>query len=471
MPPPLFDENKIPPNVNNVEQVELIPHQARACSLVPFPAPERSQSLSLMDVRDAARFLSVSESWVRRHSHELPKVRVGRLVRFDAALLTRDFSGRPSSSGELLEREINPVTLKRYQQGTVFKLGKKQKVWYGLFRSDIIKPDGTVARLKRKVRLGTLTELPTKQAAVKELQKHMAINGKPKTGMTLSELAARWQSAVVPTLKRSTANVYTHSLRSRILPTLGKAAVAEIGRYEIETFLAAKGKMYAKNTLRELRSSLSAVLGWAVACGWLDKNHCHGVKLPHGTGRKITRNVLTAEQVSAIAQRLEEPYSTLVLFLAVTGLRIGEAVGIQWDDFDGEVLTVRRRIYEGVADTLKTQKSKRSLPIPSPLLRRLKAFNSRSEWVFGSGKGTPINPGNALRRHVQPVARELGTKLSGWHDFRHTLATGLIQSGVSPKAVSEILGHASVGITLNTYTHPTLQAYKEPLNELAAKLM
>jgi integrase len=61
--------------------------------------------------------------------------------------------------------------------------------------------------------------------------------------------------------------------------------------------------------------------------------------------------VLTPEQTRSIASGLEEPYSSLILFLAVTGLRIGEAVGVQWNDFDGNVLNVQRRIYEGVEDT------------------------------------------------------------------------------------------------------------------------
>jgi integrase len=425
-----------------------------------------------MDVHEAASFLNVSESWIRRHVSELPVVHLGRLVRFDAVLLTRNFSGKPSSCGKSLERTVNPVTLKRYQRGTIFKQGKKKKTWYGLYRNDIMKPDGTIERSKRKVRLGTFAELPTKQAAFKELQKHMAINSKPKTTMTLSELAGRWQSAVVPTLKPSTANVYTHSLRSRVLPALGHVAIVDIGRYEVETFLAAKGKTYAKNTLRELRSSLSTVLGWAINCGWLDKNPCHGVKLPHGTGRKITRNVLTPEQVKAIASELAEPYATLIIFLAITGLRVGEAIAVKWSDFDGEVLRVQRRIYEGVADTLKTEKSKRSLPIPAALLTRLKTLDHASEWVFSSKRGSPVNPGNVLRRYVQPLARKLEIRLSGFHDLRHTLSTDLMNSGtVSAKAVSEILGHANVGITLNTYTHPALENFRAPLNQMAAKLM
>jgi integrase len=328
-----------------------------------------------------------------------------------------------------------------------------------------------VSRRGRNIRLGTLSDIPTKAAARNELQKRMTLNNKPSVEMKFSELVERWQAVIVPTLKTSTANVYTRSLRSRILPTFGTVAINAIGRYEVERLLADKSKQYARNTLRELRSSLSRVLQWAVDCKWLEQNPCRGVKLPHGTGRKITRTVLTPEQVDTLVSKLAEPYATLILFLAVTGLRIGEAIGIKWADFDGEVLKVSRRIYEGKADTLKTEKSKRSVPIPASLMKRLNKLNRSSEWVFSSESGTPLNPGNALRRYVQPIARKLGIKLSGFHDLRHTLATDLINGGISAKAVSQILGHANVGITLNTYTHPALEDFKGPLNERAAQFV
>ena len=82
------------------------------------------------------------------------------------------------------------------------------------------------------------------------------------------------------------------------------------------------------------------------------------------TSERIARTVLKREQVVAIAQRLNEPYSTLVLLLAVTGLRIGEAIGRKWSDFEGDVLKVQRRIYAGEADDTKTEDSNRSLPSP-----------------------------------------------------------------------------------------------------------
>jgi integrase len=88
------------------------------------------------------------------------------------------------------------------------------------------------------------------------------------------------------------------------------------------------------------------------------------------------------------AEKLKEPYETLVLFLAASGVRIGEALAIRWTDFKNDVLHITRRIYEGDVDTVKSKRSERKL-------------------------------------------------LSGWHDFRHTLSTKLGRLGVHPKVVSD----------------------------------
>jgi integrase len=139
---------------------------------------------------------------------------------------------------------------------------------------------------------------------------------------------------------------------------------------------------------------------------------CSGARLPRGSGKRIVRAVLKPEQVVAIAKRLPEPYSTLVL-LAGIGLRIGESIGIKWSDFDGDVLKIQRRIYEGEADDTKTEDSNRSLPIPASLLQRLRALG-RGDWIFRSRANTPINPGNPLKRHIRPVTKALGTPLGSW---------------------------------------------------------
>jgi excisionase family DNA binding protein len=423
-----------------------------------------------MSVAEVAVFLGVSETWVRRHQHELPMVRTGRLVRFDYVLLQQQFRGRNSSGNRLKTGGKVSTQLQRYQRGYVYKAGKKQKVWYGMWREDIRTPNGEMVRRQRNVRLGTLAELPTRTGAQEKLSQHMVVSGKPTFDMTLSEVARRWEEAVVPTIKPSTANYYQKILRAHILPHFGQQQISAIGRYDVEKFLSEQAKIYSRNTLRGMRVSLGRVLTWAVDCGWLDANPCSGIRLPRAAGKRIVRTVLKPDQLVAIVHRLHEPYATLVLLLAVTGLRIGEAIGIKWSDFDGDVLKIQRRIYEGEEDETKTEDSNRSLPIPAPLLKRMLSLGGQ-EWVFRSRENTPVNPGNALKRYIRPVTKALGIPLGGWHDFRHTLTTGLLRSGVSPKVVSEILGHSDVEITLNVYDHPEIENFREPLAAVANQLL
>ena len=180
--------------------------------------------------------------------------------------------------------------------------------------------------------------------------------------------------------------------------------------------------------------------------------------------------MLKAEQVHAVAEKLREPYATLVLFLAATGLRIGEALAIKWSDFNGHVLHVTRRIYEGNIDTVKSKRSERSLPIDPILKSRMENLGS-IDWVFCSQTGTPVNPGNALKRYVRPAAEKIGVSLGGWHDFRHTLATTLRRLGVHEKVVSDILGHEKVNFTMDVYDRTQVDDFVEPLSLIANQLL
>lgn len=361
------------------------------------------------------------------------------------------------------------VQLQRYQQGYVYKRGKR-KVWYGRYRDDSFTPEGKVTRRTRNVRLGTLTELPSRVAAVGRLQQHIALQ-KPKTSMTFAELYTRWQLAAMPTIKRTTANYYQQNVRSYILPIFGQQEIADITREDVQRFLAGQAGKYTKNSLRGMRVSLGRVLTWAVECNWLEKNPCSRLKLPEAGREKANHKLLTTEQMIAIAGKVKEPYSTLVLFLAVTGLRIGEAIGVKWSDFEGDVLEVSRTVYGGRAQSPKTKRSKRRLPIPAVLIERMRALgDAGSGYIFRARAGTPVNPGNALKRYIHPVAKELGIAIGGWHDFRRTVATKLLRSGESAKLVSGILGN-SVEILLNSYDLTEVENFRRPLAEVAEQLL
>jgi integrase len=285
----------------------------------------------------------------------------------------------------------------------------------------------------------------------------------------LIDSAQACDSAIpLPQQGRNPVTNSAYAMRA-VIPVFGNWNVSEIGRYDVEMFLADGARKYCRNTLRGMRASLSRILSWAVACEWIEKNPCGGVKLPRA-GEKVIRTILTAEEINALAATLHEPYSTLVLFLAGTGLRVGEAIAIKWSDFEGDVLHVCRRIYEGKLDTTKTQGGERSLPIPRALLSQMKALGC-GEWVFRSREGTPINPGNALKRYVRPAAKKLGIALGGWHDFRHTLNTTLRKHGWSARVRADILGHASLHMTEEVYDHADREDFRVALAEIEGQLL
>ena len=139
------------------------------------------------------------------------------------------------------------LRLRRYQRGYVYKTGKKIKVWYGMFREDIPQADGRVVRRQRNVRLGTLSEFPTRAAAYEELSHRMG-EKQPLGGLSFSALVERWNAVVVPTIRSTTAVYYTRMLKAHVLPAFGEKAISNIGRYDVEAFLAERAKMYCRNT-------------------------------------------------------------------------------------------------------------------------------------------------------------------------------------------------------------------------------
>lgn len=366
---------------------------------------------------------------------------------------------------------------RRFQKGHVLKKGKRgQQVWYGMWREDVPKADGGFTRHQRSARLGSVSEFPYQSNAEGELSKLM--NQQPSLQMTFSELADRWTKAEVPTIKESTANFYLKVLKTHVIPAFGNREIASITREDVQNFLAAKANLYSRNTLRGMRASLGVVLSWAVNCKsngskWLEDNPCARVKLPRDekcAGKKIKRAILDPEKTQALADKLEEPYATLVLFLSTTGLRVGEAVGIKWSDFNGNELRVSRRIYEGKQGDPKSEDSARNLPISETLMTRMRTLGE-GEWVFRSRNGTTINPGNALRRYLHPAARELGFHLSGWHDFRHTVATESINSGAPIKRVSQLLGHSDIRTTMKYYQKVASEDFRGLLKDRAERLL
>src|SRR5208282_978916 len=185
----------------------------RGCSpqcLERVAVPLEDHRKTFLDVREAASRLGVSQSWIRRHERELPAVRVGRLIRFDEALLRQQFQGKRVEGNRMEQKGETPMfqaAIKtRYQEGRVYRKGRKVVKWYGQFREDQIDADGKIFRVQKNICLGTLAELPSKQAARRELGRRMGTGTPVRADMLLSDLVSRWRAAVVPTLRIATAS-------------------------------------------------------------------------------------------------------------------------------------------------------------------------------------------------------------------------------------------------------------------------
>jgi len=173
--------------------------------------------------------------------------------------------------------------------------------------------------------------------------------------------------------------------------------------------------------------------------------------------------VLTPLEVKALIQELNDPFRTIVLLAAVTGLRRGELFGLKWEDVDLDhgVPRIVRSVVDQVEGPPKTLASRRPLPIADAVIVALRDWREQSQfsrgedWIFASPLAlgrNPYWPDAVLKRHVYPAAQRAGiTKRIGWHTFRHTFATLLQSSGATMKTTQELMRHASPQITMEVY--------------------
>jgi integrase len=303
-----------------------------------------------------------------------------------------------------------------------------------------------------------MDELPTKTAARDKLQSLLeAANQQPTLTIRFHDLVERWQNAVAITIHEGTRAYYQKMLNAHLVPVFGDREIRSLTKYELELFVAKRAESYSRSTVKGMMVAMSRVLNWACDNEWLVKNPANGVKLPRTCGgRRTERHVLTGEQVFSLSAGLHEPYSTLVVFLAVTGVRIAEALSATWEDVADGKLQVRGT---------KSAAARRSLPLPEQLIERLRRLG-REGLLFKSQSGTALNPGNTLKRYLRPECEKLGIELGGMHDFRHTAVTQLLRSGCDVKVVASYAGHSSTRVTLDVYRHTNTDELRAPMVQL-----
>lgn len=309
---------------------------------------------------------------------------------------------------------------------------------------------------------------------------------RPSSAKTFLEFVnLRYRPDVIQLQKRSTQAFSESILRRHIVPMLGRVPLRDISPAQVQDIINAKRlQKLSPQTLTHIRNRISAVLRHAKAHRWFfGELPTDAVRLPELIREE--QKALKWPEICTLANALPEPCATLVVFLAQTGLRIGEAMGLRWSrvnltaeplTVDGQEipplsLLVRENYVMGKYQTLKTKSAVRTIPIPEWLASRLLmlSFSDASmDWaVFAnSTKKTPIDQHNLARRVLKPIAIAHGMGWVSWHTFRHSHTTMAERAGLSTAERMKLLGHSEAAVTMS-YTHPEWEQIRGRMEAMA----
>ena len=297
--------------------------------------------------------------------------------------------------------------------------------------------------------------------------------------LTLGNYLDRWiNDSVRDTVRQRTWERYEQIVRVHIKPALGRVKLKNITptharalyREKLDTGLAPR-------TVNYVHTTLSKALKDAVADGLITRNPASSVKAPRPKKKEI--RPLSSEQAKAFLETVRGDRFEAAFVVALhCGLREGEILGLKWSDvdLDAGILQVRRTLSEALAGQLfeppKNGKG-RSVKLTARavealrnhLTRQIEEIESLGDryrdqgLVFPSRVGTPMNAKNLTARSFKPLLKKAGLPDIRFHDLRHTFATLMLQNGEHPKVVQEMLGHATIAITMDTYSHvlPNMQ--------------
>lgn len=222
-----------------------------------------------------------------------------------------------------------------------------------------------------------------------------------------------------------------------------------------------------------LRSSLAA----ACRFGFLGVSPAESLLRPKRRERSVgCFSVAEQKAIEGAVQASKKPKMQGILVCLYTGLRVGELLALRWRDIDFEkgLLSVLHTSCEADGDIVlgdpKTESSHRAIPLPRPLLARLRSLRkgSRSDFVISDGV-RPVSI-RSYQRSFELLLRKLGIPHRGFHALRHTFATRALECGMDVRTLSEILGHRSPTVTLNRYAHSLWEHKCDMMDRLGRRL-
>lgn len=332
----------------------------------------------------------------------------------------------------------------------------------------------------------TASEVARKIGAKLTLKEFKIGTGEEKKVPTFGEYAQTWITVTVPaTCKPSTLRDYQGMLKSHVLPVFGKIPVTEINRLMIKKFLMGKiNDGMAASTVTHMKNAMGGTLNLAVDDEVIPVNPAHKLGRFFKTkSLKIEVDPLNRKELGLLLETFMEHFPAhypLTLTLARTGMRIGEAMALQWGDIDfhGRFINIQRGFSRGKIETPKSGKARKvdmSLQLTETLLdlrhhRKIEAvkkgWGKVPDWVFLSQEGTPLDSSHWRSRVFNKALEKASLRKVRIHDLRHSYASLLIQAGESLAYVRDQLGHHSIKVTVDVYGHLAPEGNKEAVDRL-----
>ncbi len=327
-------------------------------------------------------------------------------------------------------------------------------------------PDGTK---RRSVYGKSREEVTVKLAAALERAEEITPQIQP-TDITVQEyLEGIHDQAVQHAVKRRTYESYHCIVNHHIIPTLGSIKLRELTPRQVQSFYSDKlAAGLSAKTVTNIHTTLHRSLKLAVDWELVSRNVCDSVAVPRREASEV--QPLNQKQAKALLAAAEgDRFHPLYVLAVTTGMRQGEILGLFWADLDlsNRIVRVSRALVTGHGQTYespKTKRSRRSIALTTKATSALKEHRERQRTaglpvegnapVFTNNVGKPLHPKNLMDRSFKPLLRKAGLPDTTFHAAtRHTAASLMLSQGVHPKVVQEMLGHANITITLDTYSH------------------
>jgi integrase len=315
--------------------------------------------------------------------------------------------------------------------------------------------------------------------------------------LTYGAFLDTWLAGIRNTIRPATFESYERMLRIHVVPRLGHIPLQGLGPERLNALYSEllQGGRLSPRSVQYVHVIIHRSLRDAVRWGKVTRNVSDMADPPKG---KSSRNMATwtgKELFAFLGQLQGDTLHAPILLAATTGMRRGEVLGLRWSDVDldqgrvtvRQTMTAIRDVDTGrhviVTGEPKTAKSRRSVPLPAQTVAALRAHRKVQAqqrlmagpgWtdhglVFGEPNGQPIHPDRFRERFEYRVAKSKLPRIR-FHDLRHTYATLALQAGVHAKVVSEILGHSSIGITLDVYSHAIPSMLEDAADTVAARI-